>query len=194
MRTDKTPRPTLDDTFFEIARVLAERSTCPEGARHGCVITVDNRIIATGYGSPAIGVTPCKKCWLREKYQATGIKDWSVCPAVHAEANAVACAARNGISTRGGIAWITREPCERCYALLRSAGIVNFRWPVSANSPESGLVLPSPGSSSFVSEPPEAVSEPTTTPTQCQVGASMSEDYDNHYIHCPSCLEYENSK
>lgn len=143
-RTDGSLRPTLDDTFFAIAQILAERSTCPEGARHGCVITVDNRIIATGYGSPAIGVAPCEKCWLREKYEATGIKDWSVCPSIHAEANAVACAARNGISTQGGVAWITREPCERCATLLRSAGITYFRWPVFANFPKQGLVLSIP--------------------------------------------------
>jgi dCMP deaminase len=143
MRTDKTSRPELDDTFFEIARALAERSTCPDGARHGCVITVDNRVIATGYGSPGVGVPPCERCWLREKYAETGVKDWSVCPSIHAEANAVACAARNGVSTRGAVAWVTRAPCERCRVLLLSAGIERVHWPLSANSSKKNLVLPS---------------------------------------------------
>ncbi len=122
-------RPSLRDTFLDVAAVLAERSTCPEGARHGCVITVDNRIVATGYGSPASGVPPCEECWLRKKFRETGIKDFSVCPACHAEENAIACAAFNGVSVRGGAIWITREPCDRCHRLLRNAGINMMIWP-----------------------------------------------------------------
>jgi dCMP deaminase len=129
VRTDGTERPTLDDTFFAVAGIFAERSTCPDGARHGCVITIDDRVVATGYGSPAIGFPPCKKCWLREEFARTGVKNWSVCPAIHAEVNAVACAARNGVSILYATAWVTREPCERCYAVFHSAGIAEVCWP-----------------------------------------------------------------
>jgi dCMP deaminase len=122
-------RPSLEETFLAVAAVLAERSTCPDGARHGCVITVDNRIVATGYGSPASGIPPCGECHLRKKFYETGIKDFSVCPACHAEVNAVACAAFNGVSIRGGVAWVTREPCDGCRRLLRNAGISTLIWP-----------------------------------------------------------------
>lgn len=116
-------RPSLKATYLAMAALLAERSSCPDGARHGCVITVDDRIVATGYGSPAQGVTPCERCWLREKFLETGIKDWSVCPAVHAEVNAVATAARNGVSIRGGTVYVTREPCKPCRHVLVNAGV-----------------------------------------------------------------------
>lgn len=128
-RTSGGFRPSLAETFLAVATALAERSTCPDGARHGCVITVDDRIVATGYGSPASGVAPCDVCHLRKKFVETGVKDFSVCPAVHAEANAVACAAFNGVSVRGGTAWVTRGPCDGCRRLLRNAGINMIAWP-----------------------------------------------------------------
>jgi len=106
--------------------------SCPEGARHGAVVTVDDRIVATGYGSPAAGRPPCEACWLRLKFRETGVKDWTVCPSVHAEANAIATAARNGISVRAGIIYVTRQPCEGCERLIVNAGIgeIVFQGPV----------------------------------------------------------------
>jgi len=142
-RTDSSERPSLADTFLAVARVFAERSTCPGGARHGCVITVDDRVIATGYGSPPIGAPACPTCYLRDEFARTGKKDWSVCPSIHAEANAVACAARNGVSTKGATAWVTREPCERCYALLRAAGIIKVYWSQGANMDGKRIDTPS---------------------------------------------------
>jgi dCMP deaminase len=43
---------------------------------------------------------------------------------VHAEANAVAAAGRNGHSLKGAVAYITSNPCAQCAALLIQAGIV----------------------------------------------------------------------
>ena len=128
-RTDGSTRPTMDDVLDEVALVLAQRSTCPEGARHGAVIAVDGRIVATGYGSPATGDAPCERCWLREKFALTGIKDWTVCPSVHAEANAIGHAARYGVSVAGGTLHVTRPPCDPCRRLLRNAGVRNFTTP-----------------------------------------------------------------
>lgn len=124
-RTDGTPRPMLDDVFMEVADVLATRSTCPDGARHGAVAVLHGHIVATGYGSPAAGVAPCDECWLRKKFKETGVKDWSVCPSVHAEANVVAAAAKFGTSLWGATVYLTREPCEACLRLLVNAGVAD---------------------------------------------------------------------
>lgn len=43
--------------------------------------------------------------------------------ATHAEANALAFAARQGISTDGGVLYVTLAPCETCARLLIAAGI-----------------------------------------------------------------------
>jgi dCMP deaminase len=42
---------------------------------------------------------------------------------VHAEANAVAAAARNGHALKGATAYITLRPCCQCAALLIQAGV-----------------------------------------------------------------------
>lgn len=126
-RTDKTDRPSFGTTLFEIAKTMAERSTCPSGARHGAILVDQERnIISTGYGSPARGVDPCTECWLRKKYKETGVKDFSVCPAVHAEANAIMNAARNGVSTKGAIMYTTKGLCDGCRRLCVNAGIQSY--------------------------------------------------------------------
>jgi dCMP deaminase len=76
-----------------------------------------------GYGSPPVGVPPCRECWLRLEKERTGKKDWSVCPSVHAEANAVAMAAKFGVSVAGASAYVTAEPCDECLRLLANAGV-----------------------------------------------------------------------
>jgi dCMP deaminase len=43
--------------------------------------------------------------------------------AVHAEANAIAQAAKHGISTDGASIYVTLEPCISCLKLVVSAGI-----------------------------------------------------------------------
>jgi dCMP deaminase len=126
VRTDGSVQPTAEQVFFAIAAVLAEQSSCPDGARHGCVITVDDQVISVGWGTPP---TPCTECWLRKKFAETGIKDFSVCPSRHAEEQAVAWLPQGQSSAWGATAWVTREPCEKCRRLLTSVGIADIRWP-----------------------------------------------------------------
>lgn len=45
---------------------------------------------------------------------------------VHAEANAVAHAARTGASLLGCTAYVTHEPCAQCAALLINAGVAEI--------------------------------------------------------------------
>jgi dCMP deaminase len=126
LRTDNTFRPALAETFLTIAKVLAERSTCPDGARHGAVITVDGYIIATGYGSPSVCAAPCERCWLREEYERTGKKNWDVCPSVHAELNCLLTAAKLGVSVKGGTLHCTKTPCDNCRRTLANAGVTEI--------------------------------------------------------------------
>ena len=139
-------RPSFDATFMEIAGVVAKRGTCPR-LQVGSVITVDNRIIATGYnGSPA-GLPHCsevgclfEKCPVcqgrgtREAYpmaptaircgycggkgEAGGCKRTT-----HAEANALIQCARMGASPEGGRIYVTHRPCVNCAGLIITAGI-----------------------------------------------------------------------
>lgn len=60
--------------------------------------------------------------------------------AVHAEANAIAQAAKHGISTEGAMIYVTLEPCISCLKLVISAGIKQVFYETSFNKGEKLLV------------------------------------------------------
>ncbi len=109
-----------------IAKLVAVRSGC-NSRPTGAVIVKDKRILATGYNGPMPGAWHCTDkgpgyCFRREK----GIPDidkYNYCRASHAEANAIAQAARFGISLEGASLYCTLAPCYVCLKLIASAGI-----------------------------------------------------------------------
>lgn len=107
-------RASREDINMEIAWVVSKRSTC-QRAHVGCVITTDNRIVTTGYNGAAKGEEHCT-----DESCSTKVH----CPnSVHAEANAIAYAAKKGVALEGGIAYITHSPCKNCGRLLIQSGI-----------------------------------------------------------------------
>ncbi len=112
--------------FILLAKVVALRSGC-NSRPSGAVIVKDKRILATGYNGPMPGAWHCTDkgpnyCFRREK----GIPDidkYNFCRATHAEANAIAQAARFGISVEGADLYCTLAPCYVCLKLIASAGI-----------------------------------------------------------------------
>ncbi|MBD2129805.1 dCMP deaminase family protein [Microcoleus sp. FACHB-1] len=123
-----------------LAKLAATRSTClafPVGA----VIVKNKQILATGYnGSPA-GSAHCTE----QGYCYPGLSSCDASKtmpsrAVHAEANAIAQAAKHGISTDGASIYVTLEPCLSCLKLVISAGIREVFYETSFNSGESLLV------------------------------------------------------
>lgn len=108
-------RPSWNTYFMSIALLLSTRSSCTR-LKVGCVIvsgTVNkNRIIAAGYNGFLAGLPHVSK--MRDGHeQAT----------VHAEQNAVADAARRGVSIQNSIVYITHYPCINCAKILLAAGI-----------------------------------------------------------------------
>lgn len=104
--------------FINIAYEIAESSKCTR-LKVGAVIVKDNRIVGTGYnGLPS------------DWDDNTCTKPCSGCPhTIHAEANAIAFAAKSGVSTDGASIFITAAPCINCGLLIIQAGIkkVYFR-------------------------------------------------------------------
>jgi dCMP deaminase len=116
-------RPTWDEYFMLLAKLAAIRSTCLSRVV-GAVIVVDKQVIATGYNGSVPGAPHCFDegiCYKRSKGAGSG--NYLMSRAVHAEANAIGMAARQGISVKGGIMYITLAPCANCVKLLASAGI-----------------------------------------------------------------------
>lgn len=113
-------RPTMDETLLAVAFVMAQRGTCPR-AQVGCVVALDGRVLATGYNGAPRGMAHCVH--LDGVPSSQRPADAEVCQtSVHAEANAVAFAARNGVSLDGSTVFTTLSPCIPCAQLLINVG------------------------------------------------------------------------
>jgi len=83
-------RPSWDDYFIEIAKVVSSRSTCLR-RRYGSVIVKDSVIVSTGYNGAPRGSINCMdidKCKRKELNVPAGER-YELCEAVHAEQNAI---------------------------------------------------------------------------------------------------------
>jgi dCMP deaminase len=140
MTSEKYQRPNWDEYFLMIAKLSATRSTClafPVGA----VIVRDKQIVATGYNGSPSGSAHCTT----QGYCYPGLDSCDASKtmpsrAVHAEANAIAQAAKHGVATEGAKIYVTLEPCLSCLKLIISAGIHEVYYETSFNSGESALV------------------------------------------------------
>ena len=101
--------------FMNIARQAATRSTCDR--KHvGAVIVRDKTILSTGYNGSIRGLPHCD--------DVGHMMDAGHCVAtVHAEANAILQAAKNGVSVDGAELYTTASPCWNCFKLIANAGI-----------------------------------------------------------------------
>jgi len=140
-------RPTWDEYFLMLAKLAATRSTClafPVGA----VIVKNKQVLATGYNGPPSGSAHCTAqgyC-----YPALSSCDASKSMpsrAVHAEANAIAQAAKHGIATTDASIYVTLEPCLSCLKLIISSGISEVFYETPFNREGSNIVR-----DSFISE------------------------------------------
>lgn len=120
----KHERPTWDEYFFEIMNTVAKRATCNRG-RCGAVIVKNNNILATGYvGSPP-GLGHCDDVGhlMVKTLHPDGVEREHCIRTTHAEQNAIAQAAKNGISLEGATIYIKMEPCFSCAKQIISTGI-----------------------------------------------------------------------
>jgi dCMP deaminase len=134
--------------FMQIARELSHLGTC-DRAQVGAVIVKQGRCISWGYNGAAPGMPHCDEnkhgwygqwppgmpdprpgrslrkdeLWTINEWQNEAVKTNGCRNATHAEANALAYAARQGISTDGATLYVTLSPCDTCARLLIAAGI-----------------------------------------------------------------------
>lgn len=113
--TRSPPRPTWAAFFMDLATLTATRATCDR--KHvGCVLVKDNRQIAGGYNGSISGLEHCDDIG-HDMHESHCVRT------VHAEANAIADAARRGARLEGATAYVTALPCWLCFKLLAQAGI-----------------------------------------------------------------------
>ncbi len=110
-------RPSLDSVLMDSARLWANRSTCNR-LHTGAVIAHDGRILSTGYNGVPSGLPHCD----HKNPESTNPRD-ACTLAVHAEANAIAFAARKGIAIQGATMYATHQPCPSCAQIIINSGI-----------------------------------------------------------------------
>lgn len=116
-------RPSWEQYFIEITKVVATRSTCLR-RQVGAIIVKDKRIIATGYNGAPSSLPHCAELGcMREKLQIPSGERHELCLGLHAEQNAIIQAAVHGISVEGGTLYSTTQPCILCSKMLINAGI-----------------------------------------------------------------------
>jgi len=108
-------RISRESMLMAVAQIVSLRGTC-QRARVGAVLSRDGRILSVGYvGSPP-GSAHCIDVGCQ-------IENDGCIRTQHAEANAVAWAARSGVSTEGSTLFVTHSPCLSCAKVLIAAGV-----------------------------------------------------------------------
>jgi dCMP deaminase len=101
--------------FMNIAHQAATRSTC-DRKNVGAVIVRDKTILSTGYNGSIRSLPHCD--------EVGHLMENGHCVAtVHAEANAIIQAAKNGVRIDGAELYTTASPCWSCFKLIANAGI-----------------------------------------------------------------------
>lgn len=119
-------RPSWDEYFMATSFLMASRSTCTR-LHVGCVIVSGgehkNRIIAAGYNGFLPGIP-----------HRSHVRDGHELATVHAEQNAIADAARRGISVQNATIYCTHFPCINCTKILASSGIKFIKYHLDYNN------------------------------------------------------------
>ena len=116
-------RPSWDEYFLDMARVIASRSTCLRRSV-GALLVRDKRILATGYNGAPTNLPHCAEVGCRREQLgiASGERQ-EICRGLHAEQNAIIQGALHGVSVRGSVLYCTTQPCAICAKMLINAGI-----------------------------------------------------------------------
>jgi dCMP deaminase len=113
--TEHTQRASWDEYFMQIAETVASRATCDR--KHvGAVIERGRTILATGYNGSVGGLEHCDEV-------GHMMEDGHCVRTIHAEANAVIQAARNGVRIEAASIYVTASPCWQCFKMIANAGI-----------------------------------------------------------------------
>lgn len=159
-------RPSVDESFLDIAKTVAGRSTCLRRRYGAVIVSKDGRIVSTGYnGAPkkrknCCDIGSCK----RAKLKIEPGTHYELCRAVHAEANAIING--NPLDMIGSTLYLSGtnsetnqptqyiSPCAMCQRMIINAGIKEIVMETA-----SGTIL----SMSACSLPDDADEEPESS-------------------------------
>ncbi|MFZ0051543.1 MAG: dCMP deaminase family protein [Desulfobaccales bacterium] len=134
-------RPSWDEYFMLIAKLVSTRSTC-NSRPTGAVLVKDKQLLATGYNGSMPGAPHCSDEVMpdgspychRRVLKIADMDKYNYCRASHAEANAIAQAARYGVAIKGASLYVTLQPCFVCVKLLATAQIEQVYYELAYDS------------------------------------------------------------
>jgi len=122
---------TWDEYYLGICNAVGSHSKCLS-RQIGAILVRDKVVICTGFNGPPRGYPHCPGfqncegqlvCQRRSLYPSG--EGLHLCPAAHAERNAIVQAARLGIKTGGSTLYLnTQVPCKDCLIEIVNAGII----------------------------------------------------------------------
>ncbi|MFZ5468402.1 MAG: deoxycytidylate deaminase [Myxococcota bacterium] len=111
-------RSSWDQYFMDIAVQVATRATCDR--KHvGALLVRDRTILSTGYNGSIRGLAHCDEV-------GHMMENGHCVATVHAEANAIIQAAKNGVAIDGATIYTTASPCWPCFKLIANSGCVRI--------------------------------------------------------------------
>ena len=126
--SNKTKRISREDYYMKLAQDTSLRATCRISV--GAVAIKDNRIILTGFNGSLKGHEHCLDI-------GCNMVNGHCLRTIHAEQNIIAQAAKEGISLKDTIIYVTHQPCFYCMKMMIAAGINSI---VFENSKEDPLI------------------------------------------------------
>jgi len=148
-------RSSWDDYFMGIARQVASRATCDR--KHvGALLVRDRTILSTGYNGSIRGLPHCDEV-------GHMMENGHCVATVHAEANAIIQAAKNGVRIDGATMYTSASPCWSCFKLIANAGCVRIVYGEFYRDPrlfqfaaQLGIELVGPGAAPAASGEPDS--------------------------------------
>ncbi|MDI6602812.1 MAG: deaminase [Patescibacteria group bacterium] len=127
-------RPSKDRYYLNIAKEIAQRSTCLR-VKFGAIVVKDDVIVATGYVGASRKTKDCleRGVCLRDQEKIPHGQRYELCRSVHAEMNCLINAARSGAKALEGDMFIYGEnnqgkvidafPCFICKKMIINTGL-----------------------------------------------------------------------
>ena len=114
-------RPSWDEYFSKIALDVSERSTCLRRKFGAVIVNEKHEIVATGYNGVVRGAPHCsEKGCIKNRLGIQSGTGHEICPAVHAEQNALIQAGRQSLNCT---LYVNAFPCKICARLIVNSGI-----------------------------------------------------------------------
>lgn len=124
-------RPPWDETWLNVAFVMAARSKCVRSKVGAVIVDETNHVVSTAYNGPpgALPGTdgPCSGWCARAKDGVgVGTQEFSACESLHGEQNSLLNATHGKVE--GGTIFVTRLPCISCSRAIAGARLRSVVW------------------------------------------------------------------